>query len=508
MEMDRILGDELLEEVLRRLHPHSSFSSSTADVSFVSKRWLRLYRSSKSRLDLSLCPFYCTGPSLSSFLSHFPHLSFLHIVIPTVAGYPFSAFPDQILHSISSSCTKLTTLHLDHAPVSLSPLLSLSNSCPHLTDLSISLSTSFSLHWLRFFRSLQTLSISFGYVLGESKHVDDDASGGKYFDAELKIENLTMSYTLRGYGFDWLWRSCKSLKKLQLVRCEGVGDDTSVSSFVNCFKGLREVELRSCGFVVHEILSEVLVNCTSLNSLLIFNMASSYGLLHQFITHSGCSLQQLDLCVPHDLINNHFLSAVADRFRGLLSLRLNMCHLVTGEGLRTMVLAMTNELQELALIDCKVEPGLLTILGQRFRNLRNLDLSKNRMLVDNEFISMLASCNCLRELRVRRCEGLTNASVVSMFKSCKQLERVDIMNCPGIDAEGVELFVLNCPGLRRINVEEDKLSDVSRSWASKKLVECSSLTYYCGSRYIPRVLFVYISFNSTCFKTKDDKSQG
>ncbi|KAH7852374.1 hypothetical protein Vadar_024085 [Vaccinium darrowii] len=424
MEIDAILGDELLEEVLRRLHPHSFFPSSTDDVSLVSKRWLRLYRSSKSRLDLSLSPENCTAPSLSSFLSHFPHLSFLHIVISTVGGCggdAISAFPDQILHSISLSCTKLTTLYLDHATVSLSPLLSLSNSCPHLTRLSISLSTSVSLHWLRFFRSLQTLSVCFKFVPGESKHLDDDASGGKYFDAELKLENLTMLYIRRGgYGFDWLWRSCKNLKKLQLVRCQGIGDDTSVSSFVNCFKGLQEVELQRCGFVVLEILSKVLVNCTSLNSLLIFNMASSYGLLHQFITHSRCSLQQLDLCLPHDLINYH-LSAVADRFRGLLSLRLTLCHLVTGEGLRTMVLAMTNELQELALIDCKVEPGLLTILGQRFRNLRKLDLSYNGKLVDDEFIALLASCNCLRELRVRECEGLTNASVISMFKSCKQL---------------------------------------------------------------------------------------
>ncbi|KAE9466082.1 hypothetical protein C3L33_02009, partial [Rhododendron williamsianum] len=43
--MDTILRDELLEEVLRGLPPRSTFSPSTADVSLVSKRWLRLYRS-------------------------------------------------------------------------------------------------------------------------------------------------------------------------------------------------------------------------------------------------------------------------------------------------------------------------------------------------------------------------------------------------------------------------------------------------------------------------------
>lgn len=134
---------------------------------------------------------------------------------------------------------------------------------------------------------------------------------------------------------------------------------------------------------------------------------------------------------------------------------------------------MSDDLEELALINCDVverEPGLLTTLGQSLRNLRKLDLSYNEMLVDKEFISMLVSCNCLRELNMRGCKGLTNASLVSMFKSCKQLERVDIMNCQGIEAEAVELFVLNCTGLRQINVEESKLSDVSRLRASKKLV--------------------------------------
>ncbi|KAH7852654.1 hypothetical protein Vadar_027468 [Vaccinium darrowii] len=69
MEIDTILGDELLEEVFRRLHPRSSFSSSTADVSLVSKRWLRLYRSSKSRLNLRLSPDYCTFKSVFSIVT-------------------------------------------------------------------------------------------------------------------------------------------------------------------------------------------------------------------------------------------------------------------------------------------------------------------------------------------------------------------------------------------------------------------------------------------------------
>ncbi|KAF7135731.1 hypothetical protein RHSIM_Rhsim08G0050600 [Rhododendron simsii] len=486
----------LLEEVLLRLPPRSTFSPSTSDVSLVSKRWLRLYRSTRSTLSLLLSPENCAPHSLSSFLSHFPHLSFLSLTI----GDDVSNFSDHLLLSVVSSFPKLRLLCLQPNPLSLSLLLSLSTSCPHLTSLYIALSRPFSFHWLLFFHSLKNLGVHFTSVPvpvpgkstrvdaaskgksfdftsvpvpGESKRVGVASKGQSFDDAELKLETLVLSGIRRGdLGLDWLWRSCKKLKKLQLRRCEGIGDDTSVSSFVNCFKGLQEVELRICGSISNEILSILSENGTSLSSLLVHDGGSGQGLF-QFITHSCCNLRKLDLRLPLDVNNNH-LSAVAQNFRGLSSLRLQSCCLVTGKGLKTIGLAMSNELEELALINCDMverEPGLLTALGQTLRNLRRLDLSYNEKLMDKELISMLESCNCLRELKVRGCRGLTNASVVSTYKSCKQLEIVDIMNCPGIEAKAVELFVLNCLRLKQIHVEESKLSDVSRLWASKKFVE-------------------------------------
>ncbi|KAG5534817.1 hypothetical protein RHGRI_022812 [Rhododendron griersonianum] len=466
--MDRILCDELLEEVLRRLPPRSTFSPSTADVSLVSKRWLRLYRSSRSTLSLLLSPDNCTPQSLSSFLSHFPRLSHLLITI----------FSDDLLSSVASSYPpELKLLCLQRMPVPLSPLLSLSTSCPHLTSLSISLSRSLSFHWLFSFPSLQQLDLVFVRHATKFEHVDA-ASKGNNLDGELKLETLSLTWIRRGdCGLDGLWKSCKKLKKLQLRCCRGIGDDTSVSSFNNCLNGLQEVELRCCESIGNYILTRMVESCTSLKSLLIHSR--DYGCregLLQFITHCSCNLQKLDLYLPRDLQDNHLL-AVAEKFRDLLSLRLDSCYGVTGEGLKTMALAMNDKLEELALINCNMKPGLLTTLGQSSRNLRKLDLSCSNNWAEEEFISMLASLICLRELKVRGCEGLTNASVVSMFKSCKQLESVDLMGCGGIEAEAVELFVLKCPQLRQIRIEESKLSDVSRSWASKKFVEVT-LCYF------------------------------
>ncbi|KAI8541422.1 hypothetical protein RHMOL_Rhmol08G0059600 [Rhododendron molle] len=461
--MDGVLCDELLEEVLRRLPWRVPFfASSTADVSLVSKRGLRLYRSTTSTLSLRLSPDNCTPHSLSYFLSHFPCLSSLSI---TIEGRDrVSSFPDQILLSVASSCPKLTHLCLQPEPVSRFPLLSLSTSCPRLTSLDIALPRPFCSHWLRCFHSLKNLNVSFLSVPQGFEPVDAACEGN--FDGELKLETLHVSGIRRGdHGLNWLWKSCKNLKKLQLNRCDGIGDDTSRSSFVKCLKGLREVELIHCRY---EILSKLVNNCASLSALLVHDTFTGTKGLRQFITHSRCNLRKLDLRTCRGLPRENYLLAVGEKFRGLLSLRLHGFFSNTDEGLKTMMLAMSNEVEELALVNCNLGPGLLTTLGQKFRNLRKLDLSSNRrMLADEESIS----CNFLTELKVRSCRGLTNASLASMFKSCKQLESVDIMDCPGIEAEYVEFFLLNCPRLRQICVEESKLSDVSRLWASKKLVE-------------------------------------
>ncbi|BFG26838.1 hypothetical protein CerSpe_131120 [Prunus speciosa] len=161
-------------------------------------------------------------------------------------------------------------------------------------------------------------------------------------------------------------------------------------------------------------------------------------------------------------------------FRSLSSLKLQSCCLVSDEGLRVLGAAMSSGLEELALVNCDVverEPGLLSTLGQNFRQLRKLDLSYNEMLVDKELASMLVSCNYLVDLRLRGCKGLTNAAMVCVFKSCKYLENVDIIRCCGMQAEAIEFFVMNSPQLRQVQVEQSKISDAAKTWASHKFIE-------------------------------------
>ncbi|KAI4350646.1 hypothetical protein L6164_005081 [Bauhinia variegata] len=467
--MDKTLCDELLQEIFQKLPPSSSSS-----VSLVCKRWLHLYRSSRTSLSLRLTPHLAALPFLASFLTHHPSLFSLSLVLSSDPAT--SSFSDLLLSAVSSRCSHLRGLRFLAGPVSLSSLISLSSACTRLTSLSIILSRPIFLRWVSSFAYLKDLAITFCSDDCLNREIQLKNQYGIWesddFDAELNLESLFLvGIRADDWGLGWLWRSCKQLKKLQLQSCQGIGG--SYSSFVQCLQGIEEVELRTCRSVVDGILVKLAENSNSLNSLLVYDGGSREGLLNFFSQCRSKNLQKLDLRLPLDLNNNHLL-AVATHLRFLSSLRLQSCFLVTGEGLKALGIAMSSGLEELALINCDVverEPGLLATLGQHLRQLRNLDLSHNEMLLDKEFISILASCTYLIDLKLRGCRGLTSAALVSMVRSCKRLENVDIMHCAGIESEAVELFVKKSTRLRRMEVEESKLSDAAKMWASNKFIE-------------------------------------
>ncbi|KAG6424756.1 hypothetical protein SASPL_115176 [Salvia splendens] len=463
--MDTLFCDELLHEIFHRLPP-----SSAAAVALVSRRWRRLLRSSTTSLSLNFPPPYnpTTTTSFSTFLHHHPFLSSLS----ASADADGDARDHPLLLSVATSCPNLRHLRLFSPPVSSPSLSNLSKSCLHLSSLSVAVSRPFSLNWLPCFNSLTRLSLSVKNPLPE---IDDSELGSvkdSIFDVELRLESLSLSGILqRDYGVAYLWRNCKNVTKLELNCCEGLGDFSSFSDFLS---DLQELELRSCRSVANLVLFSLSKNCVNLNSLLIYDGGSREGLLH-FLKQGKCSLRSLDLRLPLDLDNSHMLAMSENiHFRGLMSLKLQSCCFVTGEGLRAVGRALSGALEELSLINCDVvvkERGLLTTLGQDFKGLRRVDLSYNGMLVDKEVVSMLASCDCLVELRLRGCSRLSDAVANAMVRRCKRLQVVDVAYCCGIQVQGVEIIVLNSPCLRRVEVERNKLSEAAMARVKDRFVE-------------------------------------
>ncbi|KAL3624281.1 hypothetical protein CASFOL_033097 [Castilleja foliolosa] len=461
--MDTVLCDELIQEIFHRLPPPSS-----AAVSLVSRRWHRLLRSSTTSLSLHVPHPQnpTTVTSFSAFLTQHPFLSSLSI--SSVAG---GCGQDPLILAVATSCPNLRHLHFLSSPVSNLSLYSLSAYCIHLTSISITISRPFSFYWLRNFKSLKSLSLYFRNPLSETviPEVKIDS-----FDLELNLEALSLCGILPGdYGLSSIWKNCTNIKKLKLKSCESVGDYLSFSQFLRSLSNLQEIELRTCRSIIDFVLLTLADACVSLDSLLIYDGGSKEGLL-QFLDQSKCCLKRLDLRLPLDLDNTHLIALSENlNFRGLVSLRLQSCCLVTGEGLKGLGKAL-NGLEELALVNCDVvdrEPGLLTDLGQSLKKLRRLDLSYNDMLVDKEIVAMLASCSFLVDLRLRGCGMLSDAALCSMVRCCKKLKCVDITYCGRIEVDGVEFFVINSPNLRRIEVERSKVSEVARRLASSKFIE-------------------------------------
>ncbi|XP_071703010.1 uncharacterized protein [Rutidosis leptorrhynchoides] len=460
--MDIILCDELLQEIFHRLP-----SPSASAVSLVSKRWLHLLRSSLSSLSLRLSPNHHHHPSLSTFISHHTFLTSLSITSSTTTN------SDHLLFTIATTCRNLILLHLSTGPVSISPLLSLSTSCPQLSSLSIILSRhNLNLHFLPYFLFLKALALT----------VTGNASPGFNSDqftttsAQLQLQSLSVSGIQHGdYALNYLWRNCsyETVTKLVFENCDGVGDNYSFNCLIKGLNNLQELEFRTCRSIIGSILRKLAENrCEKLFSLLIHDGGNKDGLLH-FIRETNCNLQKLDFRLPLDLGDTH-LFEIGVKFNRLRVLKLQSCCMVTNEGLKTLGLALSDSLEELSLTNCDVvkrQNGLLVELAQSLRKLKILDLSYNRMLLDKEFVSMISSYTDLRKLKLRGCSKLTDVSLISLCKNCKHLESVDVAYCPGIQVEGVEFIILNSPELRNVQVEDRKLSEVARRWMTNKFIE-------------------------------------
>ncbi|XP_071905762.1 uncharacterized protein [Coffea arabica] len=245
----------------------------SVSVSLVSKRWLRLLRSSTVALALTFIGTPHAIPSLSSFLSHHPYLSSLSLTDSSFSSS--SSFSHHLLQSLASSCPNLRHLRFLVEPVSGFSLLSLSNSCPHLSSLIITLSRPLCFQWIAPLRALKDLSV---------------------FITESETELF----------------SCKKLEKLKLKSCECVGDNVSFSAFIKGLETLKEVELRTSRTLADGVLLKLARGSVSLSSLLVYNGGSKEGLL-QFISHSRPDVQKLDLRLPLDLDNDHLI-AVAENF--------------------------------------------------------------------------------------------------------------------------------------------------------------------------------------------------
>ncbi|KAK8959772.1 hypothetical protein KSP40_PGU003492 [Platanthera guangdongensis] len=425
--MDGVVCDELLQEIIQRLPP-----SSFAAVSLVSKRWLSALRSSTTSLSLSI-PFSAhpfQSSSLSSILSHYPHLHSL-----SIHSSPFDADDGE---SYPPSPPPKTPTSISSLSLSSDALLLAVASSP----------SSSRLNQLRF--ATAAIPVSPAALLSSSSSL-------------TRLTDLHLS-SVFPYSFRWL-AGFPFIKSLSLVFCP-----KSPAAL-----GLLELELRSSRAIADRVLLHAADRCHRLKSFLLHDGGGSEA-LHHFIALRAAGLHTIDLRLPLDLHNYH-LSAIAaspsTHSPRLSTLRLQSCCLVTGDGLRSVASATAGKaIEELALVNCDVverEPGLLCVLGQSLPRLRKLDLSFNEMMTDKELVAMRSSFSGLVEIKLQGCGKLTDASLVWLLPlSSSKLEVADLRRCPGISPAAIETFVLMSFRLKLLCVEKKKMSEAAMAVASPR----------------------------------------
>lgn len=317
--MANSLCDELLQEIFLKL-PSSSSSSSASSITLVSKRWLNLYRSSRTSISLRFNPQFSLIPSFISLLNQHTSLSSLSLFLLS-SHHHHHPTTTLLLSAISSCSSKLLSLKFLAGPVSLSSIVSLSNSCTQLRSLSITLSRPIFLNWVSCFPCLKELSIVFCYDEAGENFFQNGVLESEDFDVELSLQLGLESLCFEGirgddWGIDWLWKRCRNLKILKLLSCQGIGG--SYSSFVNCLQGVRQIELKTCRSVVDVVLLKLSEHCNSLESFLVHDGGSRDSLLH-FISHCRSVFIFIYFITVLEEIRSLFLKVTMNNIKILLS---------------------------------------------------------------------------------------------------------------------------------------------------------------------------------------------
>ncbi|EFJ09989.1 hypothetical protein SELMODRAFT_447499 [Selaginella moellendorffii] len=452
--INTLLCDELLSEILSRLHSTQDRKSAT----LVCKRWLSLEGRIKTKLGLcvpdpstilSLCS------SIHALFHRYSHLVSLAVV--SEGDQHDSQALDLILSAMASSCPLLRELRFLAGPVTTSGLEPLARACNCLVSLELVALATQHLPVLNEFRSLSELSLT-GCLSGDSS----DLAGVP--DGDLPLDKLCVEgIGARNSGLGWLWRSCHKLRRLEFFGCQGIGD-SDIASLAWCLPNLQELRLRRCRCIATQVLLMVAEVCHGLKVLIFMDGGDMNG-LHR-IVRSCQSLETLELRLPLDLFNED-LAIIAQNCLSLKILRLYSCWMGTGNGFKLLGTQMKSSLEELVLIRCRAivqDTGTLAYLGQDLKSLRRLDVSENDHLADREITGLLhSSGDRLIHLRLRRCRKVTDATLEFIGQKCRALSNLVITSCDGISPAGVAMVLAGCPSLKKLWVEKEKVtSDACR----------------------------------------------
>jgi len=148
----------------------------------------------------------------------------------------------------------------------------------------------------------------------------------------------------------------------------------------------------------------------------------------------------------------------------------------------------TSGVEELKLpTSVKDEEMLIMFSGERFSELRTLNLWCCFNITDASVLEVARRCSNLQTLNLCRCSNITDASVLEVARRCSNLQTLNLWGCSNItDASVLEvargcsnLQTLNLSGCR--NITDTSVLEVARRCSNQTfyLIGCSNITSAC-----------------------------
>uniref|UniRef100_A0A2N9HCG5 protein-disulfide reductase n=1 Tax=Fagus sylvatica TaxID=28930 RepID=A0A2N9HCG5_FAGSY len=239
--------------------------------------------------------------------------------------------------------------------------------------------------------------------------------------------------------------SIASLPKLEVLLMAGCPfvDDYGLQfleKWMPITTGLQVIDVSRCGCVSSSGLISVIRGHSSLAML---NAGYCFSELSANVLHCLKDLKNLKTItldrasVSDSSFQTIAISALANSYRNLVSLKLEACDKVTEKSLDQLG-SRCLQLEELDLTDCcGVNDEVLKYLS-RCSELLSLKLGLCSNISDKGLAYIARNCTKISELDLYRCTGIGDDGLVTLSSGCKKLTKLNLSYCNGVTDRGMQ----------------------------------------------------------------------
>ncbi|KAG2391474.1 F-box/LRR-repeat protein [Vigna angularis] len=351
------------------------------------------------------------------------------------------------------------------------------------------------------------------------------------------LEDLVLEHCLgiEDHGLATLQANCKSLKMLNLSKCQNIGHigiasltngaqnleklilssslvvTTDLAKCLQSFPRLQLVKLDGC-LGVESGLKAIGYSCNSLKEL---NLSKCVGVTDEnvsFLVKTNKNLEKLDITCCRTL-TPEFIPNLTNSCLRLTSLRMESCSLISREGF--LFIGQCQLLEELDVTDTEIDDiGLCSIsrctklsslklgiclmitdkglkhIANSCSELKNLDLYRSSRITDEGIIAISLGCPSLTVVNIAYNSNITDSSLAFLSK-CQKLRTLEVRGCPHISPQGLSNIVAGCKNLETLDLKKcRKINDagmIQLAQHSQSLKQVDKavilLSDRCGTRF-------------------------